>query len=50
MSGPNTIEGTRGTPITWGHGCDPTHVSKTKRIDKKKVDVQEKVPSFFDIF
>jgi hypothetical protein len=50
MSAPDTIEGTRGTPIKWGNGCDPTKVTKTKRVNQKKVEVEEKVGSFFDIF
>jgi len=50
MSRPNVIEKCVGTEITWKQGCDPTHVKKTKKKNKKKVTVHEKIPSFFDIF
>lgn len=50
MSKPNVIEKCVGTEIKWKQGCDPTHIKKTKKKNKKKVTVNQKVKSFFDLF
>jgi len=50
MSRPNVIEKCIGTEISWKAGCDPTHIKKTKKKNKKKVTVHEKVDSWFDLF
>jgi len=50
MSKPNVIERCVGTEIKWKQGCDPTHVKKQKKKNKKKITINKKVPSFFDLF
>jgi len=50
MSRPNTVEKCVGTEISWKQGCDPTHIKKNKKKNKKKITIMEKIPSFFDLF
>lgn len=51
MSKPNVIEKCVGTEIQWKNpSCDPTHMKKTKKKNKKKITVNQKVKSFFDLF
>jgi hypothetical protein len=50
MKTKGVLDKTTSTPITWKASCNPTVMKKKKKRGGKKVNVEVKTDSFFNIF